>query len=342
MKILKAYMKFFCNLELFQPYRGIKSFNGMPKIKRRAEQILLHWKRTPEQIDCAAIAIRELIDQCKDHRISEEFELHVRRLHEHGGWELDFLENFEFEQQPTLQEIRQLLENWPSWADDKPDFLQAEDISDLDALLELLSLGYGLDNIPGFLGADEIQWYAVLTLMKLEDAAGLLHVPEKRTDSGIPIAPAQYPWTAQATIAAGNMIVDAMEIICYAEHELSVSQFDALRAAQQHRNEEQALRERENKERQAKSDNARAVAEIRWAEYEQKFEQAKDLIRRYLGLWDQNRSLYKNQGEFARDLEEKIEAELGRRAKGELLYSASTIVVKLIPLIRKEKALPHK
>jgi hypothetical protein len=245
-------MKFFRNLELLQPHPNIKSFSAIRTIKWRADQILKHRKRTPEQIDCAALAIRTLIDEYKEHRISEEFEQHVRRLYEHGGWELDFLENFEFERQPTLQEIKQLIENWPSWADDKPDFLQAEDISDLDSLIDISCAGYRFDDIPGFPGSDEFECYAVLALMKLEDAARVLYVSEKRPDSGIAIPLVQYPLTVQATIAAGDMIVEAMEILSHAEHELRRSQFDALPVERgKHREEEQALREREKNQRRS-------------------------------------------------------------------------------------------
>jgi hypothetical protein len=123
---------------------------------------------------------------------------------------------------------------------------------------------------------------------------------------------------------------------------LNISQFYDSCIKKENDEEEQALRERENKERQARSENARAIAGIRWAADEQKCEQAKELIRHYLELWDQNRSLYKNQVEFASDMEEKIEAQLGRRVNEKLLYSASTIVVRLIPLIRKRKSLSKK
>lgn len=328
-------MKFFRNLELLQPYPRTSSFNGLRTIKERAEQILKKpgRERTPEQIDCAAIEIRSLIDENKTSRISEDLEFHVRRLHEHGGWELDFLDDYEFQRQPTLHEIRQLLENWPSWADDKPDFLQAEYIEDLNALEDVLSLGDQIGYIPGFPDATEHECYAVLALMKLDEAEGLLYVPEKTAPSGVPTDQSQYPWTAQATIAAGNLIVEAMEIICHGERKFFEFQLPVRKNPQE---EENALREREIKERQIRSETAAKLANSRWAEDEEKRERAKELIKHYFNMWERDRSLYKNQGEFARDMEEKVETQIGKVGNGKLLYSSTTIAVKLIPRIPKK------
>lgn len=329
-------MKIFLNLELLTPYRSGKPFAGVRTIKWRAEQILSKRERTTEQIDSAATTIRRVIDDFKEERVREEFDAYVCKLYERGGWELDFLEDCGGDRHPTLAEIRALLENWPSWADDKPDAPVAEDFDDLESLQEVLDSDYWYDDIPDFPSASVPECYAVLSLMKLEEAVSLLFIPEKRTPHGILISPGPCPWTTQAAIAAGNLIVEAMDILCQAEHRLYAEQMEAIRKTANRRFEEQVLNERAEKERIERSEKACALAQIRWTEDADKREQAKALIEHYFGLWDKDRSLYKNQGEFARDLEEKIETELGRNKHQKLLYSSSTIEVTLIPLVRKK------
>lgn len=131
-----------------------------------------------------------------------------------------------------MDEIRNLLKHWPSWADGKPDIPNEENIYCLYALQDILCSGFPCDDIKGFPCATEAECYAVLALMKLDDAIGLLVIPEKRTDQGILIHPGAHPWKAQNVIDSGNIIVEAMEIVCYAERELSNDQLNKLRDEQ--------------------------------------------------------------------------------------------------------------
>lgn len=328
-------MNYFFNLELLTPYFATKPFDALRTIKWRAEQILQKesHKRTAEQIDCAASTLKELLDEFKNERAEEELENYAARLYDRGGWELGYLE-FGNDTQPSLRDIRNLLKSWPSWADDKPNLTQAEDFDDLDSLQEILCSGYPFDDIPGFPQASEAECYAVLALMKLEEAASHFFIPEKRTTTGISIYPGRYPWTVPATIEGANNIICAMEIICYAERTIASAYQDEWNHQRVHETQERLSREYEQQERKARSERATDLAKIRWAEDTEKRKAAVVLIKSYWDIWNQDRSLYKNQGEFSRDMEEKIETQIGRGRNDVLLYSASTIEVKLIPKIR--------
>ncbi|MDQ1919401.1 hypothetical protein [Massilia pseudoviolaceinigra] len=323
---------------LFRPLIFPVSFSSFNTIKHRSEQILSKAKRTPEEIDRAAKKIRQAIDEHNETRAKEEFESHICRLYEKGGWELRYLESFDEERGPTLTDIRELLENWPDWADDKPSFVTAEDFDDLDSLQDISDRYRPFDDILKLDELSDYECYALLALTKLETAAEFLHIPARITSEGSAKSAARPPLPVSVAVSVGNLLVEAMEIICYAERDLWDSQMSVLRAESNRRLEEQTLRERAKQEREERSEKARVRAQNRWDEDADKRESARTLVKDYLNRWVKDRSLYKNQGDFSRDMEEKIETELGRTKNQKLLYSATTIEVTLISAIRKEQA----
>lgn len=83
----------------------------------------------------------------------------------------------------------------------------------------------------------------------------------------------------------------------------------------------------------ARSKKGTALAEARWGKDRLLRDQAKSLINECFQKWQANRTAYDNQGEFARDMEDKI----GCDDEGKPIYTASTIQVKIIPLLRRIK-----
>ena len=229
-------------LELYEnlglhPSTQSRPFKSIFSIVWRASQLLK--KRTPLlQWRIAAEVLEGWIVAFKEDRLKQETEYFIENLSERltneGGWELDYLprnsyDSYEDSGLPTQSEIRHLLENWPSGSNDQPDFPKLDDIDDLDALQDILCSGYPYDDIKGFSLAQEHELYAVLALMKIDLAASYLKVEEKRTDSGILIFPGSNPWKVPNLIAAGNLVSEAMEIICYAERDLWNAQLNEMR-----------------------------------------------------------------------------------------------------------------
>jgi hypothetical protein len=220
----------FDNLAGLTPIGQSKPFPLLYGIKWRADGILK--KRTPAEIGRAATQIQEAITSFKEESVAEETERYIKRLCEEGGWELHYLaddrsgDNY----MPTEDEIRDLINNWPSWAADRPRIPAAEDIPDFDALQEVLCNGYPFDHIEDFSSAWEAEMYAVLALMKLEEAAAALYLPpEEKTDNGTLIYRSRHPWKTSAIVDAANLMIEATEIICWAERELSDVQLRKLR-----------------------------------------------------------------------------------------------------------------
>ena len=326
-------MMFFQHLYHLRLHAG--PFHSLRTMKWRAENLLEKQGRTPDDIDRAASSLRYAIDEHNKNRAEDEFEQYVERLYTRGGWELKYLEGADEEIGATRTEIRNLLENWPDWADDKPSFRHAEHFDDLESLQDLWvsNRPYSFDRVLEFVDDNEHESYALLALMKLETAAEILHLPDHRARDGSFSYPVSAPLPTHATAWAGNVLVETMEIICYAERNLAETHRAAWRAESESR-KEQAQQEQEERDREAESEKARVLANLRWAEDAEKRKAAKSLIRHYWDLWNNDRSRYKNQGEFARDMEEKVEVEIGRTEKLKLIYSASTIEVKLIPQMR--------
>ncbi|MFP5391636.1 MAG: hypothetical protein ACLGI6_08840 [Gammaproteobacteria bacterium] len=322
---------------LFQTPLSTGPFTSLRTMKWRAEQILQKPERTHDELDRAAFSLRYAIDEHNEIRAEDEFEAYVDRLYTRGGWELSYIEGADVEIGPTRTHIRDLLQNWPDWADDKPDFIRAEDFDDLESLQDLWVSSDRPNSFYRFLDFvddNEHESYALLALMKLEAAAAILHLPENRTPNGSFSYPVSRPLPAHETAWAGNHLIEAMVILCYAERKLAETRSAAWRAESESKRE-QAKQEQAELDRQAESEKKRALANIRWAEDAEKRKAAKTLIKEYWDIWTNDQTRYRSQSEFAQDLQDRIEREIGLGRNNKLLYSADTIKVKLIPKMRK-------
>lgn len=223
-------MGFLTNLYSQNKFDVTKTFNSLRDIRWRAEHILEKKNRTPEQFESAAKGIHDFIAEYKNEKLAEEIENYAQQIYERGGWQLDYLDGFDYDRQPSMSEIRDLLESWPRWAGNNPDIPTEENIYCLYALQDILSTGYLYDDIDGFPFATEAECYAVLALMKLDDAIGLLITPEKINDEKITIHSSIFFCRPENIIISGNIIVEAMEIVCYAERSLSNDELSKWRA----------------------------------------------------------------------------------------------------------------
>ena len=93
--------------------------------------------------------------------VEEEMDSLVSGLLRHGGWELSYISS-EVELGPRA--VRDLLENWPSEADDQPNLPSEDDLSDVEAL-ELAIEAFLPASPPGLVSDDPVKCAAVLALM---------------------------------------------------------------------------------------------------------------------------------------------------------------------------------
>lgn len=225
-------MSIYDNLELLSSFAQVRPFQGLFSIRWRAEQILK--KRKPLQWKCAAPVVQKWISTFKEARTDEAKETFIRTrsrdLSTEGGWELGYLSRDPNDPNPPSEaEIRNLLENWPSFADEQPDFPSEEDIDDLDALQDILCSGIPFDDIDGFFNAKEYEIYAVLALMKVNQVAGVLNVEEERNEQGHIVDRGLAKWSKEVLIEVANLLTEGMDIVCFAERELFHSQFQKMR-----------------------------------------------------------------------------------------------------------------
>lgn len=293
-------MGFFDNLLPLHVFLESKPFGGLMSIKWRADQILKI--RTPQELEIAAAEIQEVLSSYIDAQIAEETERYISRLYENGGWELDYLslepqDADGYRRHPTEGDIRELLENWPSWADDKPSISSSDDIEDLGALQDIFNTDYLYAGMGAGLSVSEAEAYAILALMKLDLAAALLFVPEKKTEQGIPIYPGSCPWEPQNVIDAGNFIVEAMEIVCYAERQLSSEKLKELRAE-----------EKEKMNTQIRADERKEISRRATAKKYASNNDARYFVK---NKWREEGHEYKSKAEFARIYVRRVKIELG-------------------------------
>lgn len=224
------------NFDWLHPALQSRPFKALYTIAWRANQILR--KRDPGQWSDAAEALADWIEEFKESRLKEETCKYIKdrseELAAEGGWELAYLprdpwDPHQYSGPAGTDEIRHLLENWPSDADDRPDFPRADDVDDLDTLSDILCSGYPCDDIEGFPGAQEFELYAVLALMKINQSVWCLRIDDNIAKSKLPESLGANPWEPTALIEAGELTIEAMEIICFAEKELRDFQFAQMR-----------------------------------------------------------------------------------------------------------------
>lgn len=198
-------------------------FPTLDSIHWRANYILRN--RTEAELEIIANEIHELIEAYKQEYLSTATNNYIAELSENGGWELNYLDDRGADSE---SDIRELINNWPSYAPDKLS-IPIDDMSDLEALEQILCNDFSPCDFKNFPEADEAELFAVLALLNLEYAALQLHIPEKRTKNGIPI---YQTWQPENLIDAANFVIESTEIICYAERKLSDAQLQEMRSAE--------------------------------------------------------------------------------------------------------------
>ena len=181
-------------------------FNRFRSIGERSLGML--GRRTLQEIRSAAIEMQAEIDAWKDQYIEQETDNYIRRLSEHGGWELGYLPS---DSRGTESEIRYLIENWSSEWDDSPSLPSKDDVSDFDALRDMYQYEPEEFFYLGLVEPDEYEFYAVLALMKICEAAHS-NLPSESVSYQSRFTP-----TAVQVMAIGNATIEAIEALDYAE-----------------------------------------------------------------------------------------------------------------------------
>lgn len=244
-------MGFHRQFDEFDPLRGVAPaypFSHLPSIVERARRLLKN--RTRDEIVSAARNADFFIDEY----FRSEKDDYIRQLLDRGGWELRYLP---YESRDEAG-VRELLDNWPSEADDPPpDIPTPENTSELAALNECIG-HYALDDDAEFPKGREFEYFAVLALWLVADAMDWLKWtsdPKALTNALhatlAPMPLGAFPLTAAInntlqesrdripalvelaqTIfkeigltdtsirlsSAGSSALSAMDAVCYAEH----------------------------------------------------------------------------------------------------------------------------
>lgn len=203
-------MGFFRQFEEFDPLAGAAPdhpYSQLPSIVARARKLLKN--RTREEIASAARNADFFIDEY----FSSEKANYIRRTLERGGWELGYLP---YESRNEAG-VRELLDNWPSEADNPPpDIPTPENTSELDALKECIG-GYALDDDVDFPNGREFEYFAVLALWLVADALHWLNWPsdpkvltKALQDAFTPMAPGVFP---ELTAGINNKLQESRDHI---------------------------------------------------------------------------------------------------------------------------------
>lgn len=272
-------MSEFNNTVLLHMMGRLQPFEQISSILWRANQILS--KRSTDQLDKAAIWLKKGISEIISQNIEEEIYDRASALHAQGGWELSYLPH---DCEPTEQEIRDLLENWPSDADDPLSLNGENGFSDLAIVHELLPDCTSAISIEDWLDISHAELYAVLALIHVEYAASCF----SEDTANLPSENWQEKsYKLDYPTHLANHVIDAMEIICWAERELP----DA------------ALLARRNEEKNDIAKAAAAVAVKNNASHAAKVKYAVNNAARYFvqKKWEEERTQYKNnKSDFAR------------------------------------------
>lgn len=206
------------NFDLLSSHAPKYPYEAINGIAWRARRILKGW--TNKKLTTAITAINEALEEQVTYYLEAEKASYVQSLVENGGWELSYLPLGE---EVTTEAVRELIENWPSDADDWPSLQDRRDFADLDTLQDILD-HWETDAIIH--GVSNFEFYAVLALAKIEEAVSHLSWAQEGKGEIHNIAAEVGP------IAAANAVIEAMEIICYAERTLSDEQLKEIRTEQ--------------------------------------------------------------------------------------------------------------
>jgi hypothetical protein len=134
--------------------------HGVTDVWNRAHRLFNG--RSHRQLGDALTTITWIIDEYFEAEKSK----YVEHLLEHGGWELSLLPAGTV---ATEDSVRLLIEDWPEGAaDGPPDYPQAWNMRDLDALREAID-GYELDN-RDFPAGKQSEYFGVLGVWKMWNA----------------------------------------------------------------------------------------------------------------------------------------------------------------------------
>ena len=270
---------------------GNDYFDRFYSIGLHALRILGH--RDITEITCAAEEIGKQIDEEIDAYIENETEAYVQKLYHHGGWELGYFSRHEEAGHITLDEIRDLLKNWPTDFDGQPSLPSRDDLSELDALGNFLENDKDPDKgfiQLGFCEAEPHEFYAVLALMTICQA---IHSnPRPQRVNHYSVEPSN-----SALAAIGDATIQAVEIMAYADKIKLETQIKKAMAAQWSGLLATAVNERAI-ERASKAAIKRHAKDPKQAD--------KALVRECWDDWQKQPDRYNGKAAFARDMRDKF------------------------------------
>ncbi|CAN5830642.1 hypothetical protein BH11PSE12_BH11PSE12_14810 [soil metagenome] len=205
---------------------SVNAFNPFPSfssIKWRANYLLKN--RTENEIENAIEEVMEIIDTLKQERISNATKKYIQRLAEHGGWELDYLDH---RSNGSEDDIRELLNNWPSHEKNKPT-IPIDQLQDQDALENAIDNNDFLENFISFEDPLYVELLAVLALKYLEEVELQLYLAKKVPSTK---ANLNQPFRSKNIIQACNILISTTEIIAHAERTLSTKEFELMQEKQ--------------------------------------------------------------------------------------------------------------
>lgn len=275
-------MGLFTYLDKADVFRESKPFAGLNAVKFRAKSILKN--RNANELLAVAEKLNAKIAAFKEDEVDRATDEYASYLLRRGGWELAYLETAEYGE-PTHSEVYDLLKNW-HFGSEKPGVPTEDDINDLDALRDMLDRDefYCIDE-PAVFSPSEL--YALLALITIEEAARLTYLEQKRGEHGSWIYPGEYPWEKRDIVRAGSLIIEAMEMVCWAERDVAN---ETLAKAREDEKATIAARARENerdasskKALDAKHGPARAAkkwVQDEWAKYRSEYGENKSAFAR--------------------------------------------------------------
>lgn len=190
-------------------------FRKLDDVASRALKMLRSYQL--EELKIWAAEVDKAVEYERELYVSMETDHYIDRLVSHGGWELRYLPDG---YHATEINIRWLLNNWPSEADDLPDLPSEEDVEDVEALQAALDYDRFQNPIEShhFTPKPAERWwdyqdciFALLALMKVEEA--LLSLGWMKNGYGW--RPSDTPRVRVE--AAADAALDAMEAMGVAE-----------------------------------------------------------------------------------------------------------------------------
>lgn len=193
-----------------------KPFPDVQSIHWDAQQILR--ARGDEEIKEAANKTDYELRQFRARKRLDEVEERAQQLFLEGGWEL---ENFDTRVSRDISDIRNLLTHWQAHLHPygRSPYFSSDHEDDFATLCDLLTCGRDSEAITGLPRASVAELFAVLSLMRIDDA--LEHIDfENKIIAFAEGDSDPCPWPAQKLIEAANCVIEATYISCWAQHEV--------------------------------------------------------------------------------------------------------------------------